>query len=658
MQFNADVNRKINTEYRHDTIKIRESTFHDGHSSAEQGVYLNFHFAGNTQQLGSVPNPLSSPALVPDTSREDFPGRNAPGLMPQVASRSKSSLVMLDNSCSSPLPTPLTAASVGPITVMDNGLIEANRQILEYIQRKVSVICDLYETLSEKLERFHRVSGLSHIRKDLTMQKTIFDINVEQGWGNVISSVAQALQRSQLLPSVSSTNMSLKLEPNPRGIVDGIKARLDRIHHNLKDVDSLSDELAAQQDRLSLPIRQKRDVGKVKSDHHHQSAKNIATRSGVMKRRQSLSSRHKPQTRPDVVIRLLTTLLTSQLEEFSRECQVLQPAERDATPGAESIPHDVEIAKTAVELLFKALCQACPNKNHVHSVLFGLSTQELSFDEETENSGFEFSIAFESTESRDEPETWFVVQSTMKPQGTLPQTDQTDGLETISYASPEPNARFCLQYHKQGTSDLAAALRHSNKCEHELFYPDEARLKFIRENDDALPLRQLLDDLDALQQLEPLQKIRIAKLLAEAVLKFHAADWLSDEWDWDDVFVYKIDGSLEPHLRFRLKSTEVSHGQEEPEIPQVRSMADILCQLGAILGTIAVGPFAESPTYGAVRDSLGSHAYAEIYQACVDLSKMRTERSDVEVQGDFYSKVVAKLDWLEAKFIEENEEFM
>lgn len=573
------------------------------------------------------------------------------------------------------VPTPTKASSSG---LMDDatfdGLTEANQKVVETIQKSIFAIYHLYKTLPEKLERFNRIQGLSSMRKDLSMQSSVLDVNVDTGIGGLISTVVETLKRSQSTPHLYSASPSSPL-PQGDSVVDGIKSRLDHIHRLLKNVDSLSDSLAAQQDKLSLPIRQRREAGKPKHNQNQSGTKaTVIGRVGVTKRRPNLSVKHKNHENPDVLLRHVVAMLTQQFEEFSRECQKLQPAEHDDALESTPIPEDLKLAKKAAVMLCKALCQACPNKNHVHSVLFGLSTQELSSDDDTGSAGVEFNLAFESP---GEPETWFVVQSTMKAQDSegMDMTEDffDDPVDPVAHARPsfssqlrgssyptaEPNAHFCLQYHKQGTSDLAAALKHSDICEHELFYPDQTRLDSVRDNGQAIPLRQLLEESYSLQQLEPLQKIRIARLLAEAVLKFHSADWLLCEWDWDDVLIYKIDGSLEPHLRFELKSPGAA-GKSPQAVrpPRSRPMGDVMSQLGTILGNIAVGPTPERPTYAAVRDSFGSTIYAEIFKACVDMSRTKPDLSDVEVREEFYAKVVAKLDLLEECFIDEDNEYM
>lgn len=609
---------------------------------------------------------------------------------------------------------------------MSDALSEANQKTIEGMQKCIDAIHSLYKTLPEKLERFNRIPGLSSMRKDLNGQSAMLLVTVEEGIGGLISAVKQTLRKSQSFQQLHPASPS---SPSVQGdfAVDAIKSRLEHILHLLKQVDDLSDSLATHHDRLSLPFRQRKDVSKSSKPNQNQSTKSgtVMSRGRVGKRgTQSVYDKHKKYKNPKVVLKHFITMLTSQLKYFSQECQQLQPATHDSVLESTPIPESLEVAKKAAIMLCKALCQACPNKNHVHSILFGLSTHELPPDDD-ENSahdaGVEFNLAFES---QDEPETWFVVQSTMKAQDNDAMEIASGDLDdpagepathfasrpsfsgsqlragfSSSAATDEPNARFCLQYHKQGTNDLAAALRHSDACEHELFYPDQTRLAALRDRErGAIPLDQLLlGDVEArrhhhhhhpllLHSLELPQKVRIARLLAEAVLKFHAADWLSCEWKWDDVLLYEIDGALEPHLRFKLKGPGVVvvagagaagaavAGEEGPGVtggssPRAgdapsgarhghhpRPVGDVLSQLGTILGSIAVGPLTERPTYTAVQDSVGSMEYAEIFKACVDMSLMKPDLTDAEVREEFYAKVVARLDYLERVFSEEEEE--
>lgn len=599
---------------------------------------------------------------------------------------------------------PTNASSSSLIAITSNSLTEANQKTVEAIQKSINVISSLYKTLPEKLERLNRVPGLSSMRKDLDAQRWMLAVNVEAGFGSLISSVEETLKRSQLAPHLYHSGSPAS--PSVQGLEDilvvgGIKTRLDNIHTFLKSVDSLSDALATEHDKKSLPIRQRKDANKLNLKHG-QSQSTKVDRGGVTKKPlRNLNKKPKNHDRPGALLGPVITTLTKQLEEFSRECQKLQPAARDDTFESSPIPEDLELAKKAAIMLCKALCQACPNKNHIHSVLFGLSTQELWLDDgnndnNTRDAGVEFNMAFESP---GEPETWFVVQSTMKAsqdgeEMDLVQDDFDDDPATVEPAAraagpssfssrqhrgfsytassaAEPNAHFCLQYHKQGTSDLAAALKHSDICEHELFYPDQTRLDFLRDSERTIPLRQLLADRNfTLQQLPQRQKVRIARLLAEAVLKFHAADWLGvfGEWDWDDVLIYEIDGTYEPHLRLKLRSPgaagkrtgKKSPLQEVPALPDSalsprEPVGDVVSQLGKILGNIAVGSFPE-PTYAAVWETSGSNIYAEVFKACVDMSKMSPDLSDLDVREEFYTKVVAKLDSLEQDFSEDEED--
>lgn len=553
---------------------------------------------------------------------------------------------MSDTQQSPSLPTPKSASSSALPGLASNSLTQENEKIVDSIQKKISEISSLYKTLPEKfarIARFNRLPGLDAVRKDLNMQNGILQVTVKNG--ELISCLERTLRKSRHVFAILQQDTH----------IENIQSRLNHIHNLLGKVDDLSYKLAATGDKLTLSIRQRRESGNSNQERLQLRNSPVVGRGGIAKKPQHKNTQRRTNFFQDLSVTV--DILATQMDEFRKLCQRLQPPEIDTTIEVTSIPPDLELTKAVAVMLCKALCQVCPNENHAHQVLFGISTQELSCDD-TGDTGVEFNLAFECP---GESETWFVVQSTMK--GQDDEEMEVDGfdssvrptpnsrlsfshhLKDFSHASAEPNARFCLQYYKQGTDDLAVALKHSDFCKHEVFYPDQARLKIIQDSGQAIPLRQLLkEELYPMQQLEMLQKVRLAKMLAEAVLKFHSPDWLSCKWDWDNILIYEIDGCLEPHLRFELRSPE-SAGKTLETAPRSQQMSYVLSQLGVLLGYIAVGP--NPATYEEVQDRFGSTVYAEIIETCHDMSQNDNGLGDQDMQERFYTKVVAKLSELE-----------
>lgn len=671
IQFNGEVGRRAAPSYHQDTIQNEDNSMSFDHSYAEQSSRQNFyfHFAHNPSQHGSPMSPMprpkatsNSPAIQHSQFMSPTNTQPASGQEVQKSQSTKSSSPVLG--VSPRVPTPMGTGTFPPTKSTTDG-----HNVIDAIQKRIDRITSLYQTLPQKLARFNRKPWLSSMRKDLHAQSFTFRVNVENG--ELISSLQETLRTSSLLPQEGFHRSEAQRSPEST-IVQDINNRLAQICKSLTDVEDLSDQLVAQQDRLRLPVRPKsghREAGQPNNRTKPSSHPVIHGRVGEAKKRQSLNSKrinHNLNRQPEDVLRAIIPMLGVQVDEFQRQCQSLKPPEPEEVSDT-PIPRDLELARAAAVMLCRALCQACPNKNHhVHSILFSLLTQELDPDDDNGDTSVEFHLAFESP---GESETWFVVQSTLRlpsnqvmdlddmsdaersaePTRRLPLAQSAPRLSfsdqiriSSSHAAEEPNARFCLQYHKQAVNDLAVSLKHSDLYEHRLFYPDQPRLDLIHDNGQAITLRELLQERNPVQQLEFLQKIRLAKLLSEAVLKFYSADWLSCDWNWDNILIYEINDTLEPHLRFELKdpetSSETTHRSQES--------SRVLMELGKILGIIAVGPFQGTITYYTVQERF-SQVYAEIIEACYNMSRGESNLCDEEVQERFYAKIVSKLEEME-----------
>lgn len=545
------------------------------------------------------------------------------------------------------LPTPISASSSAPNFTTSSQDQEKYASV-DTIKREISAIFELYDTLPEKFKRLSRIPRLSSLRKDLIAQSVMLRVTVETG--ELVSCLKATLRTSGPLPEFPASQYQ---HPD----VDNIQNRLNRLHRLLINVENLSDDLVARRDMVTLALRPRNESGKFSQGRHYTPNAASRSRGGVAKRRQGRATKRKVDD-PLLALTSCMSMLNSNMEEFQKQCQKLQPIQHHDTLEIASIPNDLGVTQAMAVMLCKALCQVCPNKKHVHQVLFGLATEELVCDHDGDTA-VQFNLAFECP---GESETWFIVQSTLKAHAddamdvepvdatvhTAPVPRSSFSKDT-SYIPGEPNARFCLQYYKQGTDDLAVALKHSDICEHMVFYPDKARLDIIHDNGQAVPLRKLLEeDCHPVEKLEMLQKVHIARMLAEAVLKFHSEDWLSCKWDWDSVLIYEIDGQLEPHLRFELWNTDSTDASPE-QAPRSQHMSYVLSQLGLLLGYLAMGrnPECASYEYEDILNVTGSHVYAEIFQACHEMSLNKSKLDDEDMQERFYAKVVSKLDELE-----------
>lgn len=660
-QFNADVGRR--TRYRRDTFEIEDNSLQRSYTQTEGQVQFNISVTQNPSKRDnhataspSFSRPSSSPIEDPRS------GIVRPSHLLPERHRSMSGGRSLGSNPVPRLPTQNDASNTAPSYGTSNGLTETNQRLFNEIKTLIVGVSNLYRSLPAKLARLNRIPGLEDMRKDLNAQNTVFLITIDEEIGYLMPSVIETLKQDQLHASYTQP-----VQPSP--VVD-IKNRLEHIQKLLSSVDAFSDRLAAERDKRTLSIRPKRQPGRPSHGANHSANPITNVCSGVQKRSsRPYVSRKINEGTTFGRLKGVIGMLKHQAEEFQRICQRLRPPspEPEDQFDLNHIPGDLELSRTAAIMLCKALCQACPNKKHVHRVLFGLSTSELPSDCDGGDTGVEFNLAFES-ELSDEAETWFVVQSTMKsldtmemevdephsPVQTIPQArlSFSNQLSRPPDLNTQPDTRFCLQYHKQGVNDLTIALKHSDHCEHKLFYPEESRLKLIRENGQPMPLRQLLEERHSEHQLEMLQKIRLARLLAEAVLKFYSSDWLSCEWNWDSVLIYELESGIEPHLRFEMKGPDWLG-----KIPQVGSrsqeLKNVLSQLSEFLGCIAIGPHPGSITYEAIQRTFGSLSYAEIVRACDEISRTENNFEDEGVQKRFYNKVVARLADLEQLFEEE-----
>lgn len=612
--------------------------------------WLKFNFAQNLPHHAQVTNPFEYPQIdstkIGKTGTRSFEEKT---LSENRTLRSGDDIS--DKPLSPGLPTPISASSSAPELPPSN-VDQKHKASVNAIERKISAIFELYETLPEKFRRLNRIPRLSTMRKDLIAQSAMLSVTVENG------QLITCLERTLNTTGTPSKDFTASQSQNTD--VENIQNRLNHVHKLLVDVDNLSDDLAAKQDMITLPIRPRNESGRPSQGRHYMQNSAARPRGGVKKRRQSKVTK-RTNDDPFLTLTSYMTMLNTNMEEIQKQCQRLQPPQHDDTLEITSIPDDLGLTKAVAVMLCKALCQVCPNKKHVHQVLFGLETEELGCDN-IGDTAVQFNLAFECP---GESETWFIVQSTLKAHtedemeieaidatvhtAPVPRSSFSNSLKDTSYVTGEPTARFCLQYYKQGTDDLAVALKHSDICEHMVFYPDKARLNTIHDDGQAIPLRKLLEeDCHPVEKVEMLQKVHIARMLAEAVLKFHSEDWLSCKWDWDNVLIYEIDGRLEPHLRFELWSPE-STGNPSELSSRSQGLSYVLSQLGFLLGYLAIGrnPVSARYEYEEVLNVTGSHMYAEIFQTCHDMSLNKSNIGDEVMQERFYTKVVAKLDELE-----------
>lgn len=365
--------------------------------------------------------------------------------------------------------------------------------------------------------------------------------------------------------------------------------------------------------------------------------------------------------------------------------------EPNSDPG---LPEEVQLAQVAAAMLYESLGNVCPNPNHdSHNVCFKLGTQESIQDikKGTKRGRFGLRVAFESsTTSR----TWFDVASILTYQeadqlpgqmgstaeahpdmmdtDTVTQSAESDvsfDLVALSrrqhqarlQASPwlsslkskhsiEHTAHFCLYNYRQQTKELAALLKHSEVCEHCLYFPAEQDLKEVAS--DGVQIQTLCALVR--ERLSRRDRIRLARIIAESFVKFNATEWLRDDMDGKNVLVYNIDKHYEPYLRVQIAKP----GTNEQLSPGATSrMSETLLKFAGILSDIALGPNvrrsneSEEKLYGKVKKQL-SMGYANVVRECQNMAKMQDPdmRSNEAVMTAFHTKVVTSLRNLEESF--------
>ena len=360
-------------------------------------------------------------------------------------------------------------------------------------------------------------------------------------------------------------------------------------------------------------------------------------------------------------------------------------AEPDPEPA---LPEEVELAQVAAAMLYDSLGSVCPNPNHEsHNVCFKLGTQEsIKVVKQGTKSGiFELRVAFESSTTS---QTWFDVESRItaeegdqfldKPLPDLMETDSAiqsavsdSPIDLASMSrqqhqarsrsshpfsslrsehSVENTAHFCLYNHRQQTKELAARLKHSEVCEHYLRYPEARYLEEVSKDD------MQTQNLCALvrERLSHRDRIRLARIMAESVLKLNTTEWLRDNLDGKNVLVYNINKNYEPYLKVQI----IRPGPSEPSSPGTdRRMSQTLFKLAGILCDIALGARgrrrndSEEDLYARVKKQLNM-GYADVVRECQNMAKMHSPdiTTNEVVMTAFYTKVVKSLRELEKSF--------
>ncbi|KAI3396770.1 hypothetical protein diail_11670 [Diaporthe ilicicola] len=366
----------------------------------------------------------------------------------------------------------------------------------------------------------------------------------------------------------------------------------------------------------------------------------------------------------------------------------LKPPSVDRSPKPDALstielPQELKVARFAAGMLYKSLGNLCPNPDHAsHNVLFRLDTTEAVFPVERKGE-FRLRVAFEGSSNCP---TWFDINSVVQLREAALDEDNDDMDLDVAVVSasadgngpfdfpdrrqqdvhPRPSisssrsqrfagehtARFCLYNHRQqvrSASLVAAELRYSDACTHVFYYPATEEARNL---DEEHRISSLHESLRGRRRLEPRQKIRLARIISESLLKFDPSDWLRCDLDTNNILVYTVKDNLEPHLRIRLQSTTDCLA---PGFGKIASR--VLEQLSKIMCEIAIGPKKASKMateldrlHEVVEEELNK-GYASVVKHCRLLAGecWRGIATDKILMDRFYGEVVSSLRELEGR---------
>lgn len=299
----------------------------------------------------------------------------------------------------------------------------------------------------------------------------------------------------------------------------------------------------------------------------------------------------------------------------------------------------LELARLAAARLYRSLGSLCPNPSHDHDILFKLDTRSSFQNLGDGVRSYDLSVTQRRVGSRSQAE-W------------RPSFSSTN----TAYGVREHTAQFCLANHRQqikSEKHLAAKLEQPDSWNHAFYYPAEEDLEHVARHSAKI---QTLGDVVKGSSLRPSHRVRLARIIAESTLKFDPSEWLRCDLSGDNVLVYIIGDSLEPHLQIRL----YSDSQASSPIRTASERSQVLLRLAATLFNIGVGSRSQKQLemdgdadkmYEMVRKAM-SRKYAEVVRQCQQMAMTRgleaeTPRSFTQ---NFYSKVVRSLRRLEDNF--------
>lgn len=315
-----------------------------------------------------------------------------------------------------------------------------------------------------------------------------------------------------------------------------------------------------------------------------------------------------------------------------------EESENDSDDNHEELDK-MAMVRAAAQMLYRSLGivgNGCPNTAHnEHHVCLGLGTWIV-------NSSVEFTLAFENTTEEDAARTWFLVKSTCKEFATSPDWQQWTssgprGGRRSSLSSSEIEAiknrsaaQFCFSNHRQCFNKPAIELNLMDGWIHRLLYPDNNDVNRFPELTrlGMITLAEMLENRPRYFR-RGIQRVRLARILCEAVLKFNAADWLEFDLNENEILIYDAKRSAVPHIRARL----VRHIPVESR----EGVSQILERLANILSRIEFEDEDLGPTY------------TEAVEACRQIAEDSSEANATleEIEGQLYDEVVRALKELE-----------
>ena len=239
-------------------------------------------------------------------------------------------------------------------------------------------------------------------------------------------------------------------------------------------------------------------------------------------------------------------------------------------------------------------------------------------------------------------------------------------------AAPRPGVEVCLEYLAQHNTTKYAIMKmvDNTGCHHRVFYLPEEQRSAYGVRPDYTSLGDLLKK-QLHQQFDMLRILRLARLVAEAIVRFDLRD--SDAGPKDSIVFYGPSTiELAPFLEVRIVKPEHAYSNED-ECNNGHGRCAVLLELGEILLQLGLErdkELAPPPldldarrhyiVANARNVALGTIRYSDIIKKCArfsaDRNKENNESNSETFRETFYQEVVQPLKEMEDQLLSQQKE--